>query len=304
MDAISQILQTFHLRTQVFHNAKYCGAFNVDTSAPAKAAFHVISAGRAVLVNGKDTASARELVTGDLVLFPRAGAHRIMDVADTAVDVNSTASLPFAEAADRPGTGLVCGYLEFDHPSSNPLLEVLPDCLLVKSAQPPWNATVGPLLEILVRESTSNGVGVQVTLNRLCDVVFVLLMREHLAQQTDTGLGAALSDKRIGQSLNALHASLDADWTVESLARVAAMSRAAFAARFKELLGVSPMAYLTRCRMQAAYRWLRDEREPVASVAARTGYATEAAFAKAFKRETGVSPGAVRRGEPLGLGAG
>ena len=139
--------------------------------------------------------------------------------------------------------------------------------------------------------------GCEVTLNRLCDVIFVLLVREYLQQETEQGLGAALADGRIGKALDAIHMGLDQDLSVESLASEAAMSRAAFAARFKELLGETPMGYVTRCRMQAAHRMLRDGGMSTAAIAEQAGYATEAAFAKAFKRETGVSPGQARRNE-------
>ncbi len=296
MDAISHLLKTFRLQAEVFHNAKYCTAFNIDTTVSGKAAFHIVSAGHAFMVTPDSEDPPIALKAGDLVLFPRAGAHRMVDALDTHAVLNAGGAQSFGDVADQEGTGLVCGYLEFDHPASNPLLESLPDCVVVKSDEAPWNMHVRELLRLIVRESTSDQPGVQVTLNRLCDVVFVLLMREYLGIHGDTGLGAALADKRIGRSLNAVHADLATDWTVEALADIASMSRAGFAARFKEILELAPMAYVTRARMQAAYRWLRDNHEPVANVAAATGYATEAAFSKAFKRELGVSPGAVRRG--------
>ncbi|MFK8017639.1 MAG: AraC family transcriptional regulator [Gammaproteobacteria bacterium] len=295
MDAISHLLKTFRLQAEVFHNAKYCTAFNIDSTVTGKAAFHVVSAGRAYLLTSEQSTTPVELKAGDLVLFPRAGAHRMVDAPGTSAGLNAGGSQPFSQAPETPGTGLVCGYLEFDHPASNPLLDVLPDSVIVKSDEHPWERNVRPLLQLLVHESTRDEPGVQVTLNRLCDVVFVLLMREYLRHHGDTGLGAALADKRIGRSLNAIHGDLAADWSVEVLAELAAMSRAGFAARFKEILGMAPMAYVTRTRMQSAYRWLRDNHESVAVVAAQTGYATEAAFAKAFKRELGVSPGAVRK---------
>ena len=295
MDTISQLLKTFRLQAEVFHNAKYCTAFNIDTTVSGKAAFHIVSEGRAWLINGNGAGDPVELHAGDLVLFPRAGKHRMVDTPETAAGLNAGGAQPFDEVADQSGAGLVCGYLEFDHPSSNPLLDALPDSVVVRRVDRPDDCGVCEILSLLIRESVSDKPGVQVTLNRLCDVVFVLLMREYLDAGGETGLGAALADKRIARSLNALHGELGADWSVEALAQIAAMSRAGFAARFKEVLGVSPVAYLTTARMQAAYRWLRDNHEPVATVAARTGYATEAAFAKAFKRELGVSPGAVRK---------
>lgn len=296
MDAVSQLLQTFRLQAEVFHNAKYCTAFNIDTTVAGKAGFHLVTEGEAWVTFGEGEHTPELLVAGDLVLFPRAGPHRVVDVLDTRAELNAPTSRTFAEAAGEPGTGLMCGYLTFDHPASNPLMDALPDVVMVRAADRPSDCNVCELLNVLVRESVSDHPGVQVTLNRLCDVVFVFIMREYLSAGAETGLAAALADKRIGRSLDALHGDLAADWTVESLAQLAAMSRAGFAARFKEVLGSTPMAYLTAARMQSAYRLLKDHREPVAAVAAQVGYATEAAFAKAFKRELGMSPGAVRRG--------
>ncbi|MEM9056798.1 MAG: AraC family transcriptional regulator, partial [Pseudomonadota bacterium] len=275
----------------------YCGGFNVDTSGSGAASFHIITSGRCVLASPDDGEPPVDLEAGDLVVFPRDQQHRLCDQVDTGVPVNSAASVPFTDGVRDDGAGLVCGFIEFDHPASNPLLASLPDSIVVKSSQAPWDRHLGPLLRVLIAESHSVAPGVQVTLNRLSDVIFVLLIRERLAQTKDEdGLAAALTDERIGRALQALHGALDAPWTVDLLASEAAMSRSAFAARFSTLLGESPMQYLTNARMAAAYRWLKDDGVPVAVAAEKSGYATEAAFSKAFKRSLGVSPGAVRAG--------
>ena len=73
------------------------------------------------------------------------------------------------------------------------------------------------------------------------------------------------------------------------------MSRSAFAARFKELVGESPMQYITRWRMNLALTWLKEENVSLGELANRLGYRSEAAFSRAFKRFIGVSPGAARR---------
>jgi AraC-like DNA-binding protein len=296
VDTISHILKTFRLQARVFHNAKYCGAFNVDTSEPGLATFHIVTAGRCVLELPDSDTEPETLETGDLVLLPRARRHCIVDRIDTPIGINDGRSLPFNEAPADSGTGLVCGYLEFDQPANNPLLDALPEVVVVCSRSAPWDRHLGPLLRILIEESTSSMRGAQVTLDRLCDVVFVLLVRHYIEHNTAQGLGAALADARIGRSLDAIHNGLDQEWTVETMAAVAAMSRAAFSARFKDLLGETPMSYLTRCRMQGAHRLLRDGEITIADISGRCGYASEAAFAKAFKREMGVTPGRVRGG--------
>jgi AraC-like DNA-binding protein len=73
------------------------------------------------------------------------------------------------------------------------------------------------------------------------------------------------------------------------------MSRSAFAARFRELVGESPMHYVARWKMNVALTWLKEEDTTLCKLAGRLGYQSEAAFSRAFKRFIGISPGAVRR---------
>ena len=101
----------------------------------------------------------------------------------------------------------------------------------------------------------------------------------------------ALHDSRIWRALAAFHRAPAAPWTVEGLARVAGMSRTAFAVRFQELLGVPPLQCLTGLRMDMATDMLMREDSPVKIIAERIGYSTEAAFNRAFVRRFDVSPG-------------
>ena len=74
------------------------------------------------------------------------------------------------------------------------------------------------------------------------------------------------------------------------------MSRASFAERFTELVGVPPMQYLTQRRMHLASVWIRDEKLSVGEAAQRLGYGSDASFSRAFKRTIGVPPSALRSG--------
>jgi AraC-like DNA-binding protein len=83
-------------------------------------------------------------------------------------------------------------------------------------------------------------------------------------------------------------------WTVDSLAAGVAMSRSAFAHRFRHLVGVPPLSYVTRWRMHKASGMLRNGDVTIASVARAVGYETESSFGKLFKRSTGHTPGEFR----------
>jgi AraC-like DNA-binding protein len=85
-------------------------------------------------------------------------------------------------------------------------------------------------------------------------------------------------------------------WTLDNLAHEVGLSRSVFADRFTHFVGVSPMHYLTRWRMQLATRHLENPSASIAQVAAEVGYESEAAFNRAFKKHVGAPPAAWRRG--------
>ncbi|MFD4181605.1 helix-turn-helix transcriptional regulator, partial [Rhodococcus sp. NPDC058514] len=132
----------------------------------------------------------------------------------------------------------------------------------------------------------------------LIDSLLLYILRAWLETQPSAdakGWAAALADAAVAPALAAIHGDPAAPWSVESLAARAGLSRAAFARRFTTLVGEPPMAYLTRWRMTAAARLLRESDAPLSAVAGRAGYGSEFAFAKAFKREYGLAPGSYRR---------
>jgi AraC-like DNA-binding protein len=111
-----------------------------------------------------------------------------------------------------------------------------------------------------------------------------------------TGWLAGLHDPFIGKALSLIHRSPARNWTIEELARDVGLSRSVLAERFADLVGLPPMHYLAKWRMQIASELLTGGSTNIATVAAETGYGSEAAFSRAFKKMVGVRPSAWRRG--------
>jgi AraC-like DNA-binding protein len=82
----------------------------------------------------------------------------------------------------------------------------------------------------------------------------------------------------------------------EDLAKEVGLSRSVLSERFSDLVGMPPMQYLAKWRMQIATGLLSDGSANIAAVAAEIGYGSEAAFSRAFKKIVGVPPSAWRRG--------
>jgi AraC-like DNA-binding protein len=90
--------------------------------------------------------------------------------------------------------------------------------------------------------------------------------------------------------LSLLHGEAARAWTIEELAREVGLWRSVLAVRFAGQVGVPPMQYLAKWRMQLASGLLNNGRANIATVAAEIGYGSEAAFSRAFKKMVGESP--------------
>lgn len=129
-------------------------------------------------------------------------------------------------------------------------------------------------------------------LDRLLDLVLVAVQRWWFAERQSAGPPwyQAHADPVVGQALRLMENDPAADWTVARLAGATGLSRAAFARRFSELVGESPMTFLTGWRLALAADLHIEPGATVAAVSRRVGYATPFAFSAAFERVHGVSP--------------
>jgi len=152
-------------------------------------------------------------------------------------------------------------------------------------------------LDQLAMELRTREAGSFLVSDHLARIMLVQVLRLYLAaqQRARTGWFYALADRQMAPVVTAMHADPAHRWSLRELARLAGMSRSAFAHRFKEVVGSSPMDYLTRWRMLVAGDMLRNSRESIASIALSIGYESEAAFSTAFKRVMSRSPRQCRR---------
>jgi AraC-like DNA-binding protein len=133
--------------------------------------------------------------------------------------------------------------------------------------------------------------------SRLYEALFIYAVRAYASSciAPHGGWLAAISDKYLGEVVKAMHASMKENWSLESLAQRAGMSRSAFAARFKLVVGQTPLEYLTHWRMYKAGMLMRKHGTSLSEVAHAVGYESESAFNRVFKRSMGVTPGEFRR---------
>ena len=125
---------------------------------------------------------------------------------------------------------------------------------------------------MLASEIAEHSPGSGVVAKRLAEVLFIQSLRAHIGSANcKRGWLRAIFDPQIGAALRSIHENVNRAWTVESLAGAANMSRSAFAARFKELLGQTPLEYVTEWRMQKAVQLLKQKDKKLVEVAQSVG---------------------------------
>ncbi|AEI45774.1 helix-turn-helix domain-containing protein [Paenibacillus mucilaginosus] len=121
-------------------------------------------------------------------------------------------------------------------------------------------------------------------------------MEEALRQQDSQGIALAPSaaEGKITAVLHYIDTHLSEGITVEELARQMHFHPNYFMPYFKTMMGLSPIAYITRKRMDKAKELLRDTEVPVTEVAEAVGLEL-AYFSRLFKKQTALSPTQYRR---------
>jgi AraC-like DNA-binding protein len=195
-------------------------------------------------------------------------------------------------------TQILCASYRHDRAVSTPVFGLLPDVMHVPAGS--LSASLTDTIRLIAAELSSPDLASSTVLNRLVDVVLIQLLRGWLrtadhSPALPVSWLRGLSDPTIAAALGAMHADPARAWTVQSLAREIAVSRATLGRRFTLLVGESPAAYLTRWRMDLAARRLRDTDEPVDAVARSVGYRSAFAFSRAFTRQRAMPPSQYRK---------
>ncbi|WP_040799987.1 AraC family transcriptional regulator [Nocardia higoensis] len=219
--------------------------------------------------------------------------HEEYEIACFAPDNECEAGLGGGRWGNDPAgeTALIVGAYRASGRRHERLLRALPPALVVSD-----DVEVCAWMESVAADAARRPAGAQALMDRLLDWALVCTLRDWFEGQEAEAPGwfRGPADPVVGPALEAMHAGLGTGWTVASLAAVAGVSRALFARRFTEVMGQSPLAYLTECRMDEAEELLTDRSRTVAQVAEAVGYADAFGFSAAFKRHRGMRPSEFR----------
>jgi AraC-like DNA-binding protein len=266
-------------------------------------AFHLVEFGHCVIQ--PDTGSDVLLTAGDMAICFGGGAHKLVQGNPSkpqAIEdlLAGGRNLQRPDASDRQsGAALLCGVFLLHHTSFNPLFAALPPLMRTTLSRSGELHNLSGVARLMTEEMDRQSPGGGYVVERLLEVLCAEAVRAHMEAVPchEAGWFRGIKDPVVGRAIAVMHAHPGEAWSVPRLAADVAMSPSRFAARFSASVGDSPMAYLTKWRMNLACRALTTTHQSVDQIAADAGYESPAAFSRAFKKHVGVSPATWRTHE-------
>ncbi|GAB3456541.1 AraC family transcriptional regulator [Streptomonospora sediminis] len=289
-DLLSQVLASAGARCHVTGRLEASGAWSIRFPAPGRLKIITVLRGTCTFSSGLlgsdiDVRAGEAIaVNGDTPFVVRT------DPALTPIDA-SAMTVPLhriGAGAEFSGVG---GELDVEHGGEALLTRALPPLLHITGASPQSQA-LHWLLQELHAEMGSGRAGRGFARDQIARLLFLQVLRRQLAQPEALPAGwlRLIADPRLAPAARAIHENPGHAWRLDELARVAAMSRTGFAARFRAVADAPPLAYLHDWRMRLAAHALVHRDVSVGDLALSIGYLSESAFITAFKRAFGTTP--------------
>ena len=264
MDNIANIVRRISLKAEVFFSGKLCGiqSFSNDE----KGHLHLLKSGCLTIVMKDGT--KRVIDKPSVIFIPGPVEHRIL-------------------AEQSAGAEMVCATISMESAHQKLLLEAFPPLITLALDTEQY---IGQTAQWLFDEAFSRSVTRGAMIDKLSEIFLLQVLRYILENDlAKSGVLAALSHPMMAKVISTMHNQPEVNWTVDSLADIAAMSRSRFAATFKSVVGLTPNDYLTDIRVALAQEMLQDNK-PVNLVANLVGYEHGSALARLFRKKLGISP--------------
>jgi transcriptional regulator GlxA family with amidase domain len=130
----------------------------------------------------------------------------------------------------------------------------------------------------------------------------LLLLDEHPAQAPYMAIGyLTTNDPSVRRTETWIREHLAQDFDIPLLARRVGISPRTLARRLVDAVGLSPIGFVQRLRVETAVQLLRTTRLSLEEVGLRVGYSDSNALRRLIRRETGTTPRELRRASTAGI---
>lgn len=298
LDHLSEVLDLIAVRGVVSGGVAVDGRWSAESCVDEELKFCAIVSGQASLMtDGIETPITLAkgevaILNGRSWLSLRGGGG---DGPVTEVEQPSNGVITRLDVADSEASDIfIGGRIDLDAAGHELLFDALPPVAHIRASSP-LSTRVRGTIDRLFDEITSGLPGADFAVRECSQLLILDVMRAFVDQvAVPPGWLRLLGDERLRPALDLIHKRPEAAWGLNDLARAAAMSRTAFAVRFREVAGMPPLTYLVRWRMLLAKRELRSADSRMRLLALKLGYSSESSFSSAFKRSMGESPHSYR----------
>lgn len=295
------IFDQLDIRTEPFAICEIHGSCHVALKPDAAVTLHYILCGE-----GQITMRSQppiRIAKGSLVLIPSLNSHQVLNDGATfepgpsckPAALNLARVLKSASENAPSASRLValCAHVNIGLMGASDVVNLIRAPLIAQATE---GSALSALVDTLMREISEPRVGSRALIRVLLLQAVIDMMRDRMtAQDGAMDWMTALRDPMIWKALSAMLDRPGNPHSVESLADIAGMSRAAFARRFAEAYGAGPMELLRNLRIRKAGELLRNTDLPVKRVADTVGFSSRSAFSRTFEATSGQSPSAFRK---------
>ena len=303
MKALDRLFDDIRVRGTVYFAKTMGDAWSVEVpSHEHLCRFHYVLSGE-TWITVPESGVRERLVRNDFAIIPQGRAHLMCDQPDRALTGQEW--IPGKQAAqpvkvDLPSdrTVLLCGYFRYAEVLPWLLRTRLPELLILRGDGQRARDTDGShdIMQLVMAESGSERTASAQILNRCMEILFLLALRDWAGREAGPGGALAiLTSEQIDRALAAIQEEPERAWTVDNLAQIAGQSRTMFAQMFRNAVGLTPIDYLNRRRMDLARKLLVETELRIDDIALQAGYRDASAFSRAFSREVGLPPAEYRR---------
>lgn len=289
IDPLAEIVSMLQPSLPFSKMASGSGHWRVDGAGDGSPFFAVILEGSTRLsINGQPDI---RLQTDDFILIP--AAYTFTMTSDDALEDGEDPwrvtrlgeETRHGDPSGQPNMRVLIGRLAFGTPDRTLVFALLPCLLLIRG-----QARLTNLVRMIREEAKLERPAKSIVLERLLQLLLIEALRSDAAGLETPGLLRGLADRHLGPAIRLLHEAPSRTWTVDELARAAALSRSVFFDRFQKQTGMAPKEYLLSWRMALAKDMLRRRDGGIKEIAKRVGYGSASAFSVAFSKFTGLPP--------------
>ncbi len=290
MDVLSEIISSSGLQGSILARHSFYRNWGFRFPCERSFGFHIVSQGSCYL-RYKNT--QKHLEKGDIAFIAKGCSHELASsVHEKTKDIKyliSDSEKHFRSNQTPNCTMISVRYEPTD--TVHPFFRELPDFILVQNQDIPSHHPIHSAL-VLISSEMDSGESSELILHRLSDILLYYILKYWADRNESSKPGwiRTLKDEKILYVLDLLHKDITRDWTLDSISDSVGISRASLANKFRESLGITPLDYLSRVRIERGRKLLEEKNCTIEEAARKVGYSNAFSFSKAYKRIRGVSP--------------